>query len=243
MRQLLIALQFLTILPVRIKELIRGEDYRGVLAYFPLAGMVLGGIMAVPALLLGFLPSLALAAALVAAGTLITGGLHLDGLADSCDGIFSGGSRDRILEIMRDSRIGTFGAVGVAMVLILKVSFLAGFEHVVMVKMMVLALVFARWVQSFACAQFAYARTEGKANYFFQYASMKDAGVGGFFLMVMLIIFVGVKGVLIGISALVPVVLFLHCVNRRIQGMTGDTVGASSEIAEVSFLFFSLVFV
>jgi adenosylcobinamide-GDP ribazoletransferase len=242
MKKFLIALQFLTVLPVRIRSKVTDEDFRSVFAYFPLAGACIGLVLAVLAAALGVaLPQLALAACVLAAYTIMTGALHLDGLADTCDGLFSGKPRDKILEIMRDSHIGTFGAVGVCTVLVLKFAFLASLPQVALWKMLILVPVFSRWTQGLVCSQCRYARSDGKANLFFQYATTKDAVIGGVFSLALFTILLGAHGLVVCFVALLPVVGFILSVDKTLGGMTGDTVGATSEIAEVSLLFFSLV--
>jgi adenosylcobinamide-GDP ribazoletransferase len=118
---LLIALGFLTIIPVRTSAPEPGDLGRAG-RWFPIIGLVLGVILAAAHFLLGQLFSPLLTAALVVVlWAALTGGLHLDGLADCCDGLFAAVSAERRLEIMRDPRLGAFGGLGLILFIILKI--------------------------------------------------------------------------------------------------------------------------
>ncbi len=124
-RELLGAVQFLTRIPLPQRWL--GEVALAEAApYFPLVGVILGLAAAgIDAALRPHLRSIAAAAAAVAFLVLITGALHEDGLADSADGFGGGATTDRVLTIMRDSRIGSYGAIAIALSLLLRIAFIA----------------------------------------------------------------------------------------------------------------------
>src|SRR5260370_15965319 len=114
--------------------------------YFPLVGLLLALLLWL--LVLAFtplVPQLALAALLVVALVILTGGLHLDGLMDSCDGLFGGSTRERKLEIMRDSRVGSFGVLGGACVLLLKFALFASLTGHALPLALLLSLPSCRW--------------------------------------------------------------------------------------------------
>ena len=116
MKTFFIALGFFTRLPVPKMEFTT-ERYGRAMKLTPLVGLVLGAILVLLALLISVLnlPALIRSAILMCAYIILTGGLHLDGLADTCDGVFSGRSRAQSLEIMKDCRIGVFGMLGIFM--------------------------------------------------------------------------------------------------------------------------------
>src|SRR5215472_10652299 len=130
-QELVAAIQFLSVLPVPgSAQLFRTDRAEAELIigslYFPLVGLLLGLILSLLAILSGpYLPSLALAALLVVVNIWLTGGLHLDGLMDACDGLFGGRNPERKLEIMRDSRVGSFGVLGGVSAILLKFALLA----------------------------------------------------------------------------------------------------------------------
>ncbi|MDP2943504.1 MAG: adenosylcobinamide-GDP ribazoletransferase, partial [Candidatus Omnitrophota bacterium] len=101
---------------------------------------------------------------------IITGGIHLDGFADTCDGFYGKRSREDILKIMRDSHIGAMGATSLTALLLLKFAILSSVAQEDLLKILVITAVFARWSQVLACTISKYARDEGKAKYFIEYA-------------------------------------------------------------------------
>ena len=97
MRRFLIALQFLTIFPVKIRSEIEGKDFGASLLYFPIVGLIIGLLLFFSALSLFFLPTLVKAAVILIISILISGGIHLDGFADTCDGFYGNKSVEKIL--------------------------------------------------------------------------------------------------------------------------------------------------
>src|SRR5690348_2754278 len=122
-REFVTAVQFLSILPVRgSAQLIDKDEVTPHIVvgceYFPLVGLLLASLLWLLVLIFApLVPQLVLAALLVTGLIILTGGLHLDGLMDSCDGLFGGHTRERKLEIMRDSHVGSFGVLGAISIL------------------------------------------------------------------------------------------------------------------------------
>ena len=113
MRLYLIALQFLTIIPLPFDTRWQKEDLGRATAVFPLVGLTIGGLLVgLNRLLEPWLTRPLTAALLITALAIVTGALHLDGLADVCDGLAARGSRERFLAVMKDSQVGAVGAVG-----------------------------------------------------------------------------------------------------------------------------------
>ncbi len=257
MKGILLALQFLTTLPVRnftktgtasiesqeIKEPeIKEEDFGKSLLYFPVIGLLIGLILAITAFLLGFLPNMIKAAFILIVLSLITGGIHLDGFADTCDGFYSSQfDKERILEIMRDSRIGVMGVIGLVTLLLLKFSLIANIPRQGLWRSLIMMATFARWSQVLACNTSKYARKEGKAKYFIGYNSKKELLGGGIFTIALFLLLTRLNGLLVFALSLLAVLLFIHYIKKRIGGMTGDTIGAVSEIAEVTVLCFFIL--
>ncbi|HXT99544.1 MAG TPA: adenosylcobinamide-GDP ribazoletransferase, partial [Polyangia bacterium] len=167
MKALVAAFAFLTRLPVWRGPL-RDEDLGRSVSFFPVVGLVLGfGLMGTGAALAGHLAPWLLAVLLAALLAALTGGLHLDGLGDVFDAV-GGGRRDRarMLEIMRDSRIGAHGAVALVLVLVAKVAALA---QVVEARDWLVLLAFptvGRWLAALLVVLFPYVRTEGLGRAF-----------------------------------------------------------------------------
>ena len=121
MRLFLIAFQFLTIIPLPITLRCEKGDLGRSTGWFPLVGLTIGALLAgTYGLIVPWLTPPLSAALIITEVTLITGALHLDGLADVCDGLAARGSRERFLEIMKDSHVGAVGGVGLVLGLLLK---------------------------------------------------------------------------------------------------------------------------
>ncbi|WDT81929.1 MAG: adenosylcobinamide-GDP ribazoletransferase [Candidatus Manganitrophus sp.] len=121
MRSFFTAIGTLTIVPFHHSMIATERDLGRSVLFFPVVGLAIGAFLMGLAQLLGLILTPALSAALLLlALVLITGGLHLDGLADLCDGLAAGGGRERILSVMKDPHIGAFGVIGLVIVLILK---------------------------------------------------------------------------------------------------------------------------
>ena len=241
MKRFLIALQFLTIIPFNIKRKIEEKDFGRSLIYFPIVGFLIGLFLAAIAYISAFLPPLVIGILILVTWTVITGGIHLDGFADTCDGFYGNRHKEDVLKIMRDSRIGTMGATGIMMLLLFKFAILSSIRSDDLWKVLIITVVFARWSQVFACSTSEYAREEGKAKYFLKYAKKTDMFIGALFIVILNWFLMGVKGIILFALLLATIFSFIQYVKRKIGGMTGDTIGATNEIAEASALLFSLI--
>jgi adenosylcobinamide-GDP ribazoletransferase len=243
MRSFLAALQFLTILPVRFKDH-KNDDASNSLIFFPFIGFLLGGISwLVLSLCLrldlgiiadAILPIVALAA--------FTGGLHLDGLCDTADAFLSGKDKDGMLAIMRDPHCGALGTTAMVCSLLLKIAFFAAIPLAFRGKALWLACIAARWPLVLSLYLFPYARQQGKATPFIQ-------GLNGSILLTaaalagLCSLIAGWKGLIVVAASSLFVIAFDIRVTRKLGGITGDTLGASVELAEVfSLLFLAFAF-
>lgn len=239
MRRFLAALQFLTILPVRAEAT---SDLLGSsLGWFPLVGLLIGGLVAGLDFLAAHLGVSYPLRAVFALGVFIvlSGGLHLDGLADTADGFFSSRSPEAILAIMKDSRIGTMGVL--ALILILGAKYAALVDPAlapVRTSALVLAPVVGRSLQVIGLTWMPYARLEGgMASVFLPFRSR----VVGVWACVFPCAFaIGTLGARTAALLLAAVALLLAVWARScratIGGMTGDTLGALSELGEALVL-------
>ncbi len=241
MKNFLIAWQFLTIFPVQIKSEIKNKDHGASLLYFPLIGLLIGLLLASSAFISSFLPNLVRGALILIIPIIITGGIHLDGFIDTCDGFYGDRPKEKILEIMRDSRIGVMGAIGIVTLLLLKFTLIVSIPPEYLWKSLIMMVVFSRWSQGLACLVSKYARSEGKAKFFIEYAKRKDIIIGALFTLALFLLMAKLKGILIFALVFLCSLLFIQYVKRKIGGMTGDTIGATSEVAEVATLFFTLI--
>lgn len=242
MKRFLIALQFLTILPVKVKSRVEEKDFCASLLYFPLVGLLIGLLLLLSAFLLSPLPSLLKGAIILIISIIVTGGIHLDGFADTCDGFYGNRPKEEILKIMRDSHIGVMGVVGVASLLILKYSLIISLPQNILWKSLIMMATFSRWAQSFACFLSRYVRSEGKAKYFIEHKSKIGFLIGSIFTIVLFLLLAQLEGAAVLAVSILPVLLFMSYAKKKIGGMTGDTIGATSEIAETAALFFALIY-
>lgn len=205
--------------------------------YFPLAGLLLGIVLVgLNWMFQWVFPQPVKAALLLVSLVVLTGGLHLDGYMDTMDGVLSGRSRERMLEIMRDSRVGAFGALGMGCLLLLKYALLLGLPEHFLPAVLLLMAVMGRWGMVYAIARFPYARPQGLGTLFSTYTGARELATATLITFLVAI----VAGKFTGLGILVIVLAITHwlCVTfvRLLGGLTGDTYGAINEIVEVVVL-------
>lgn len=238
MKSLLAAFSVLTILPLGRYAVASEEDLVRSVLFFPLVGLVIGIIlMVMTQLLLPVLSPGPLAAAILLVLIILTGGLHLDGLADLCDGLAAGGDRERILSVMKDSHVGAFAVMGLVVVLIFKYSLF--YEVITQGRLNAFLImgVLSRWAMVVAAALGRYARKAGTARPFIGRIGWRQGiGATGIAMGLAGFILKG-PGLLIGVVVFLSVLLFNRFLTLRIGGLTGDALGALNEITEVLVLF------
>ncbi len=243
MKRFLIALQFLTIFPVKIKSKVMPEDIGKSLVYFPLVGLLLGFLLLLSLFILSPLPRLVSGALILTISIIITGGIHLDGFADTCDGLYGVNLLEKRLEIMKDSRIGVMGVIGLVSLLLIKFALIVSIPIDFLWKALIVMLVFSRWSQVLACFSSPYARKEGKGKYFVEGVKKREIFIASLFTLGLFLILIQLKSIILFLMSWLVVFAFIKWVRVKIKGMTGDTVGAANEIAEVAALFFFLVLI
>jgi adenosylcobinamide-GDP ribazoletransferase len=171
----------------------------------------------------------------------ITGGMHLDGIADMADGLMSGKSREETLKIMKDPHIGAMGVIAIACALLLKIALLSNLHTGNIAAGTLLMCVVSRWTPVMLMYAFAYARKDGKAQVFMQGMNNRICGIAGALAVFLCLCVYGLKGLLILTLVTGSLLLIGNRISRRLGGITGDVLGASIEISEIATLFF-LVF-
>ncbi len=231
------AVQFLTVFPSRAE--LEENDLGKSPFWFPVVGTLIGLTVAFADALLLRVGLTVTLRAVLSVGLLaaIQGGLHLDGLADTADGFFSHRSKERTLEIMRDSRIGTMGAVALFFVLTIKICALTGLDEALRWRALLLAPLAGRSTMTVMMVLLPYARTEGGlATVFARGSSKRVAWWSGLYATVISLLMCGVRGIWIIVSCLIGGVLLGMWYKKRIGGYTGDTLGATSELTEAVVL-------
>ena len=232
----LIAVRFLTILPLGRGEIVPSGRMARAMAWFPAVGLLMGGALyALDRLLGAVLPGPVESIILVAFLALLTGGMHLDGLADTLDGAFGGrGDRTRALEIMKDSRIGAMGAVGLILLLTLKWAALTGITGHSRMAALVLMPTLARWSQAGMAYRAVSARGESSlATPFMDNLSAGHVILASTVTLAAAAVFAGAKGLIAFLIVAAFTGLARAHFNYRLGGVTGDTIGAVSEASEV----------
>ncbi|MBQ9669471.1 MAG: adenosylcobinamide-GDP ribazoletransferase [Prevotella sp.] len=236
------ALMFFTRLPLwRVYQPPR-ESYKAVVEFWPLAGWLTGGIMALTLYVSHlFLPYTIAVLLAIIARLLTTGALHEDGLADFCDGFGGGTDRQRILDIMKDSHIGTYGVVGLIAYFALLFMSLVGLSPTKAVFLILAADPFAKMLSSQIVQMMPYARTEEQAKARVVYRQISTLSA----------ILLTVQGVLPALLFVLAVgvphnwqwVVFVPCIVmymlyrlmwHKLRGYTGDCCGAMFLLVELS---------
>jgi adenosylcobinamide-GDP ribazoletransferase len=233
---LFVAARYLTIVPIPGAAHAPLEALGRAAAWFPIVGIGLGLLLVLVDRLTGWLFSPLLAALLtVTVWKLVTGGVHLDGLADCLDGLV-GRDPEHRLAIMRDSRIGAFGAVGLILFLMLEIVALAELVAPVRGSALFAAPVIARATPAVLAALFRPARADGQGAAFHAGVRPSAIAAGLAAAMVAAVFALGGLGVATVAAGLVAAVVFAAFVARRLGGVTGDVLGAAIELSELAAL-------
>ena len=227
-----IALQFLTIFPVQLKEMPSKQQNGQSLLFYPLIGLMIGAILFAIATLLHALPVILLSSLILVVWIWLTGGLHLDGLADTADAWVGGfGDKERTLKIMKDPSCGPIGVLSLIILCLIKWSAL----YVLLEKQRYSALflfpILGRLAPLFLFLTTPYAREKGLGSSIAECIPKTGSVTLSALCLVAAAYFawVGVLTVMIFIGTLI---YLRHKFIQRIGGITGDTVGASIEICE-----------
>ena len=234
MRLYIIAMQFLTIIPLPFDTSCREEDLGRSTTFFPLAGLTIGCLLVgLNWLISPWLARPLCDALLVTTLAAVTGGLHLDGLADVCDGVAARGGRERFLAVMKDSQVGAVGAAGLVLALLLKWQALAAVPVELKWQTLLIFPALARFGQVLALTGAQHARQDGLGAAFIK-------GTSGVSLFLAFLSVASITAWLLGLKGVVA--LFAVCLltvvgrlffQRRLGGLTGDTVGSISELNEI----------
>lgn len=237
MRLYLIAMQFLTIIPMPFDTRCQKEDLGRATACFPLVGLTIGGLLVgLNALIAPWLTRSLTAALLITVLAAVTGALHLDGLADVCDGLAARGNRERFLAIMKDSHVGAVGAVALVLGLLLKWQALLAVPAGITWQALLLFPILGRCAQLLALGGAKHARQDGLGAVIIQGMKTRHLIAGLSLTIIACLLTLPVKG-LIALGAVFAVTLIIRgYFQNRLGGLTGDIVGCISEIAEITAL-------
>jgi adenosylcobinamide-GDP ribazoletransferase len=234
--QLRLAAGFLTIIPVLGARPSTPADVAASFRWFPLVGFVLGAIVAGEDWMMRLLVGRALSAAIVVMTlAVITGALHLDGLADTADALGAGSDRERALAIMRDSQIGSFGAIALFFVLGLK---LLALTSACGGRMLALYLApgLGRYAMVAIAERLDYLRDEGAGAALLGAPGARGLTAASVIVVVAMLPVLGHRALRAVVTAVVVSILLRICYRRWLGGVTGDMLGAAGELVETAVL-------
>ncbi len=239
----LLALQFLTTIPVRVSGEVTPRMMGRAMAWFPVVGLTLGAILALADLALqAIFPPTVGAALLLAVWVALTGALHLDGFLDCCDGLLAAKSPEKRLEILHDTRVGAFAVVGAVCLLLLKFTALLELPggHRSAALLVIPAL--TRAVMVYAARAYPYARPgPGLGQLFRDGLAWREVVAAAVVAVAAAWLALGLTGLALALCVWLLTVGIAWLVQRRIPGLTGDAYGAINELTEVGALLFLLI--
>lgn len=234
-----LAVSFLTILPVIDRSPASEETVAGSLTWFPLVGFLLGLALVGEDWILAHIFAQVIRSVLIVISlTVVTGAVHLDGLADMADALGAGRDRDRALDILRDSRVGTFGASAIFFDLTLKIlalSTLAGHRRY---AALIVAPMLARWAMPLIAAGLPYLRESGSGSALLSGSNLgRRASVVAVFTLVVMLMLGAMRPIALATAVAIAIVLAMRLFYRRwLGGVTGDLIGACGELVEIAVL-------
>lgn len=236
MKRLILMIQFLTRLPIKVNLDVDEKDFKKGSKYFSLVGLILGLLYYALGNILNILTTnyMIISLVILIFSVIITGGIHLDGLADTFDGLYSYRDKDRILEIMKDSRVGTNGVLVLIFDILIKFILICSIIQVTDMKFLILMPVFGRLSIALAARFSRYARNNGMGAFFIGSTSNLDIFIN--FAILIFAVFISATYLQeLLILLFIPFIYISHC-KKYIDGMTGDTLGALCEITEIIYL-------
>jgi len=241
-RSFILMITFLTRIPIPMNFEFNTDDFVKGFIFFPVIGGLVGGILIIPFLVIDYIPVSVFAFLMIILYLLVVGGLHIDGISDVFDGIFSARSKDRMLEIMEDSRVGAFGVVGLVIYFL---GIYIGLVEVVQMENGMLYVflmpIIGRTMALVGAGFSAYAKKEGLGK------SLIDGTKP--IVSVCLIVVLCVGAYFINMTVFMSVIVTIGLVliiiwrmHRILDGITGDVVGLLVEVSQVSFLLALTIF-
>ena len=240
---LLLALRFLTVISVRSTVEITSKALARSMAWFPLVGLLIGLILGGIWYAMSFVfPPLLVSLLIVMTLAIITRGLHLDGLSDTLDGLGGGYTKERRLEIMKDSHIGAFGVIGIIFAILMKMMAISELPETSRLLVLVIFPMMSRFSMVLVAWKCPYARKEGGLGK--DYVESVDSRAvifAGASALVVSLLLVSYWGLMLFLSVVFISLILAWFFLRALGGVTGDVLGAVNELTEISVLVLCLV--
>jgi len=236
-KSFLVALKFLTILPVSKNLEFQEERLAKSTRYFPLIGILIGSILAGVNFLFSLIfPPIIVSVIILISLIGISQGFHLDGFMDTIDGLFGGKDKEERLRIMKDVQIGSFAVIALVSLLLLKFTLifeLSGRKLFPLILILMPAL--GRWSMVCAMPLYFYPREKG-TGHFTKFVKKRDVLIASITMFIFAIGLLRLEGLILLFGTFIFMLLITQFISRKIGGMTGDTYGALNEIIEVIIL-------
>lgn len=245
MRGFLIALQFLTSIPVKIKGAIGEKETASSMAFFPLVGLLIGAALALSYnILVYILPHAVVCAFILAINVALTGGLHIDGFIDTIDALASGADKKRMLEIMREGRPGAVGIAAAILLFLAQYSLLVSLPKGTIEASLITMAVLSRASFVVSSAIYPYAREgEGLGRRFAQRLGRKELWMAGLTALIVVAYIFKLSALLFILIVSAVILTFNGYIRGKVGGITGDTIGALGEIIETVSLALAVVLI
>ncbi|MEA5004215.1 MAG: adenosylcobinamide-GDP ribazoletransferase [Christensenella sp.] len=238
MKKFGLAIQTMTRLPLKKQFDVTCQDYADSVAWFPATSLMAGAVMLAvyQLILLTGIPYLP-AFLCVMAGIMFTGGLHIDGFADVCDAFFAGKTKERTLEILKDSRMGTYGVLGIVFIVVAK-TFLIADLNPDRVLWVLLATPLCGKIPLVFCAKLSrYPRQDGMAKCIIENLKIDTALIAIIICSVAVFLVGGFAAGSIAVACMIAIGAVMYFISeKKIDGATGDVLGACNELGEIVFL-------
>ena len=244
--QFIILIQFMTRIPIPIKVEYSDKKLGKSIKFFPLVGLIIGLILYFSNFLITvylkniFYNKVIIAVLIIIIEILAVGIIHIDGLADTFDGLFSYAKKEKMLEIMKDSRIGTNGTVVLILYFITKITIIS---EIITInpKYLIIFPIIARLSTSVNAGLSDYARKSGMSNAIISENGIFEVIFSLILTNALVFLIIGTKGGIALFIALLFIILFMFNVRKKIGGITGDTMGASLELTSILVLFLGII--
>lgn len=244
--QFIILIQFMTRIPIPLKISYSEKKLGKSIKFFPLVGLIIGLVLYFTNFLITvylkniFYNKTIIAIFLIILEILIVGIIHIDGLADTFDGLFSYAKKEKMLEIMKDSRIGTNGAVVLILYFIAKTVLIS---EIITTnpKYLIIFPIIARLSTPVNAGLSNYARKSGMSNAIISENGIFEAIFSLALSIILVFYIIDIKGIVAISIAFIFIIIFMLNVRKKIDGITGDIMGACLELTSILVLFLGIV--
>lgn len=239
--QLIILTKFMTRIPIPIKVDYDPKKLGKSIKFFPFVGLIIGFILYYTSIILVKFSKNNLINALIVIviELMVVGIIHIDGLCDTFDGLFSYREKEKMLEIMKDSRIGTNGAIILVLYFIAKILFISEIFSINL-KYLIIYPVLARLATPVNAAFSDYARKNGMSNFIISQNSTFEGIFSIILAAALSFLIFSFKGFELFLGAFLFIIFFMQFVKKKIGGVTGDTMGAALELTAIFVLFLAI---